>query len=130
VRSLIESEGASKLESRIIHHDILVRVEDQLFKFGAALDLNVAFAASEPTADIIHGAIGKVAYVRAEGSAVIEDYNNITAILERFNDLVSSWLDRLFRGRKLHRSLSSKPDGWTRRGLKYETLLTRIALRP
>jgi hypothetical protein len=87
VRSLVESDRSATLESRIVHHDILVRVEDQLFKYGAALDINDAFPQGDPTADEIHDEVAKFAYIRAEGWAVIEDYSNLTTIIERFNDL-------------------------------------------
>jgi hypothetical protein len=38
-------------------------------------------------ADEVHDEVAKFAYIRAEGWAVIEDYSNLTTIIERFNDL-------------------------------------------
>lgn len=46
----IASEKTSRLESRVLHHDLLARVEDALFEHGMAVDINVASAESEVTA--------------------------------------------------------------------------------
>lgn len=76
----IASEKTSRLESRVLHHDLLARVEDALFEHGMAVDINVALAESEVTTQQIRSLLVTAPYLRAEGWSVIEDYERIKKI--------------------------------------------------
>jgi hypothetical protein len=79
------SERSSESIRRVLHHDLLFRIEDYLFGMGAAVDLNSARstrAAADP-----RDLLGSSTYVRAEGHAIIEDYERLKGIAQRFNDL-------------------------------------------
>lgn len=85
----IATEKTSRLESRVLHHDLLVRLEGHLFSQGYAVDLNDALQAQESlNVQSIHGALGDVSCLRAEGWAVIEDYERIKNISAKFNPVV------------------------------------------
>lgn len=84
----IATEKTSQLESRILHHDLLVRIEKKLFELGVAVDLNTALKDSDFTAELIRPKLIEVSYVRAEGWAVIEDYERIKKIAGNFNDII------------------------------------------
>ena len=81
-------EKSTEVESRILHHDVLVRLEEILFDRGLAVDLNAALAEVEPTPARIRAAVADGPYVRAEGWAVIEDYERAKRIAANFNPLV------------------------------------------
>lgn len=76
-----------KEELKVLHHDLLEKVEERLSKVGLLSDL--AVFSPNPTSDVneIHDFIGKSAYLKVEGKSVIEDYRRISAISEKFNEL-------------------------------------------
>lgn len=80
----IASEKTSQLESRVLHHDLLARVEDALFERGLAVDVNSTVAELELTAQQIRSHLVTASYLRAEGWSVIEDYERIKKIAADF----------------------------------------------
>ena len=82
----ISGERVGEVQSRILHHALLLRVEDSLFSRGLAVDLNTEFG-GEPTNEDLRSVVEKHSYVRAEGHASIEDFQHINRIAEKFNDL-------------------------------------------
>lgn len=83
----IEAEKRSTLETKVLHHDLLARLEDYLFESNYALDMNSIGAKdslSETRQQFDHSA-----YLRAEGWCAIEDFDRIYEITKKFNDLIT-----------------------------------------
>jgi hypothetical protein len=88
----IESDKKASFQSKILHHDLLVRVEELIFEQGFALDINEINAqsvdqSSNPS-NFIREQIRDTPYIRAEGLAAIEDYQRIKRIAEKFNEIL------------------------------------------
>ena len=83
-----ESERDLELVRRVLHHDLLVRVEDHLFSTGAAVDLNDA--GSNLDFPDPRELIAEAAYVRVEGRVALEDYERLKVIARRFNELLAA----------------------------------------
>lgn len=81
----IATEKKSQLETRVLHHDLLIRIEKNLFELGVAVDLNIALNESDFTAELIRSNLIGASYVRADGWAVIEDYERVKKIAGNFN---------------------------------------------
>lgn len=81
------SEKISQLESRILHHDLLIRIEEKLDGLGVLVDLNNEFDNSNADAELIRSKLSGTSYVRAKGWASIEDYKQIYKIIGKFNEL-------------------------------------------
>jgi hypothetical protein len=85
----ITSEKTSVLESRLLHHDLLNRVEAALEQLEVMVDLNEVLSADVDDADMVRQALGDHDYVRSEGWAAFEDYERLDEITSNFNDLVA-----------------------------------------
>lgn len=83
----VSSEKTSQLESRILHHDLLIRIEEKLDGLGVLVDLNNEFDNSNANAELIRSKLSGASYVRAKGWASIEDYKQIYKIIGKFNEL-------------------------------------------
>jgi hypothetical protein len=66
-----------------MHHDLLLTIEDALFRGGAAIDLS-----SCGTAEEARVAAERFAYIRTEGWAAIEDNDRIDRMAASFLDVV------------------------------------------
>jgi hypothetical protein len=99
-----EGEKRTILETRILHHDLLNRIESLLSSAGLVTNINQALTSSESSIENIHGAIGETPYIIATGSSVIEDYQRIFSISEKFNDLAK------FIGRSAMEGVKSNPE--------------------
>jgi len=77
----------SRLESRVLHHDLLNRLERELTEAGLIVDLIEVVQASESSPAAIRAAIGSAPYLKASGWSVIEDCRRILSISERFNEM-------------------------------------------
>lgn len=84
----MDAEKKSILESKILHHDLLNSLEERLSNFGLVVNLSEEVDDTESSAESIRSALQNKPYVIAEGWAVIEDYNRISRISERFNDVI------------------------------------------
>lgn len=83
----ISAERSAQIESRVLHHDLLVRTEEALFAHDLAVDLNDKL---EPTCEDPHAireALGRRAYVRATGWVTIEDYEKLIYFTDNFKEL-------------------------------------------
>ncbi len=100
----VSSESTSRLESKVVHHDLLIRLEQYLFDARLATDLNDVLDPSTSSAEPIRDALAGFSSVRAEGWAVFEDYERIKRISERFNSVME------FIGRCGMRELEKSPD--------------------
>lgn len=99
-----EGEKRTIFETRILHHDLLNRIEALLSSAGLVLNVNEALSSTELSIENIHATIGKVPYIIATGSSVIEDYQRILSISERFNDLAK------FIGRSATENVKKRPE--------------------
>ena len=83
----VESEKRSILETKVLHHDLLLRLEDVLFSNGFAFDVNEVM--NPDNVDDVRERIRDIPYLRAEGWCAIEDFDRIYEITKHFNDLHS-----------------------------------------
>ena len=83
----VAQEKTSIMESRVLHHNLLSRLEEELKDSGLLLDINATFK-DDQTLEKIQSSLGEVPYIRVEGQAVIEDYDRVKNILDRFNTIV------------------------------------------
>ncbi|MFN8225067.1 MAG: hypothetical protein U0R50_17680 [Gaiellales bacterium] len=77
------AERSSTIETRVMHHDLLLAIERALFKGGAAIDLT----AYDSAADARNAAMSS-AYLRAEGWVSIEDNTRIDHMTAHFLEVV------------------------------------------
>ena len=82
------SQKTSELESRVLHHDLLVRIEKLLSERGMVFDINNE-CNKEDSIKEIHNKIGEIPYIRAEGWVSIEDFGRIKNIFSNFNDIAA-----------------------------------------
>jgi len=85
-----------RAQKKILHHDILLRVEDLLFSHGFALDLNEAAEGTNIDGEVLRELIDGVGYVRAEGSVSIEDYSRLQYLAERY-EFIADFINRCNR---------------------------------
>lgn len=84
----LDSDKKTILESKILHHDLLNRLEDWLAESDLVADLTSPIAENDLQPDTVRAAIGDRPYVRAKGWGVIEDYRRMAAIAAKFNQIV------------------------------------------
>lgn len=84
----IATERKSQIETRVIHHDLIDRVEAALFEQGFAVDLNDSVTSASLTAESIRDAIGEYSCIRATGWAILEDYKRFAATSEKLNPVL------------------------------------------
>ena len=82
------SSAQSVLESKILHHDLLNRLDEQLSEAGLVIDLGDQVDSAESSPEAIRTAIGNKPYVKASGWSVVEDYKRILDISEKFKKLI------------------------------------------
>jgi hypothetical protein len=93
----------SILQSKTLHHDLLNRVELSLRRAGLVTDLSEQ-PSSVNSADLIRHAIGGRPYLCAAGNSVLEDYQRILAIAEKFNEIIA------FIGKASSEGLKKSPE--------------------
>ena len=77
----------TELSTRVLHHDLLGRLEEHLFQSDIGLDLVREYGDSTPEVDPLHSRLEEVAYVRASGWSVIEDFDRLKNIAGEHNRL-------------------------------------------
>ena len=90
VKGKIEGEKGNrheKTQTKVLHHDLLDRVEEQLFKHGFCIDLNDAFKDGEINGELLRETIAGSNYIRFEGTVIIQDFNRLSIIAENFSYL-------------------------------------------
>ena len=88
VRLGAQSSGRNlKEETKVVHHDLLAKVERLLGGAGLLADLTEFDAPDPGDIESIQTRIGDCPYLKTEGRSVIEDYRRFTAISEKFNDI-------------------------------------------
>lgn len=83
----ISAERSAQIESRVLHHDLLVRTEEALFAEDLAVDLNEKLEVTCDDPHAIRDALGRRAYVRATGWVTIEDYEKLLYFTDNFKEL-------------------------------------------
>lgn len=81
----IATERKSQIETRVIHHDLIDRVEASLFEHGYAIDVNDVVAGLSRTPEVVRRSFAEYSCLRVTGLAVIEDYQRFAGISEQFN---------------------------------------------
>jgi hypothetical protein len=81
------TDRTSVLETRVMHHDLLLHLEEALGELGAAVDIS-ARADEVADASSARGLLEEASYVRAEGRAVLEDWERLRGISGEFPDLL------------------------------------------
>lgn len=82
------SNATSIIESKLLHHDLLSKVEELLIAQALVVNLNKTVDPKESSPNIIRTAIGNNPYILASGHSVIEDYAHIESNLNNFNQLI------------------------------------------
>jgi|SRR5581483_8457075 len=82
------TEKTSVIESRVLHHDLLLQLEDALFDLGMAVDLTPDSSGGVASAEEVRNLLQPSSYVRAEGWVSIEDYDRIQRIAGEFPALL------------------------------------------
>src|SRR5258706_5020183 len=83
-----QGEKTSIIETKILHHDLLNRVEALLSDAGLVVDLTQSINKEESSPDNIRSAIGQKPYIRAKGWSVLEDYKRILSITEKLPEII------------------------------------------
>jgi hypothetical protein len=84
------SERTAVLESKVLHHGLLTRLEQGLKDMGMLLNINEAVDSDDPDYSDkgLHDLITKPSFIVAEGWAALEDFNRVDAFISDFPNLV------------------------------------------
>jgi hypothetical protein len=86
----IQSEKKAILETKVLHHDLLVRLEEFLTEEGFASDINnLSSDIKISEVSDIHNAISETPYIKAEGWCAFEDFETLYEATQYFNRLLS-----------------------------------------
>ena len=100
----VETEKRSLIESKILYHDLYAKVEEYLFEQDLAVDISQYFQSLKHDKVTLHEALSKKFYIRTEGWAVLEDYQRINNIADRFKEVTD------FIGKCVLSSLEQTPE--------------------
>ena len=85
----IQTDKKAVLETKVLHHDLLVRLEETLIDLGFATDINGSVTLREDSSlDSVHKDISKSPYVKVEGWCAFEDFEKLYESTKNFNDLL------------------------------------------
>jgi hypothetical protein len=83
------SDRTTELETLVLHHDLLLRVESALFDLEVAADVNSLIAdVDAPTVEAVRERVSNFSYLRVEGRTAFEDYERLKKIADNFNTLI------------------------------------------
>ena len=92
----VSSERREEIEVRVLHHDLLDRVETMLFDRGFAVDLNERLAGSAVSLESARREAMEYPYVRTTGLSLIEDFSRFRSFADEFKE-VSKFLNQCAR---------------------------------
>lgn len=81
-------ERTGRVETRILHHALLSRLEDALSGESLLIDLNRELDEDVDDPALIRDTIKRTPYLLAEGWSVIEDFERLKKRVEHFNPLI------------------------------------------
>ncbi|MDF2181153.1 hypothetical protein [Neptuniibacter sp. CAU 1671] len=85
----IQTDKKTVLETKVLHHDLLVRLEETLIELGFATNINGTVSISDNSSlEIMHSEISKSPYVKVEGWCAFEDFEKLYESTKNFNDLL------------------------------------------
>lgn len=85
----IQTDKKAVLETKVLHHDLLVRLEETLIELGFATDINGTVSIeSDTTLEDVHKETSKSPYVKVEGWCAFEDFEKLYESTKNFNDLL------------------------------------------
>ncbi len=85
----IQTDKKAVLETKVLHHDLLVRLEETLIELDFATDINETISISEDSSlEVMHSDISKSPYVKVEGWCAFEDFEKLYESTKNFNDLL------------------------------------------
>jgi hypothetical protein len=79
---------SSVIESRVLHHHLLLEIEQALEDLGALVDVNQALGLAPSSEEAVRAAVGGASYVRVEGWTAFEDYDRISGVVDEWGPLV------------------------------------------
>jgi hypothetical protein len=87
-----EFGGAEKttqklVETHVMHHDLFNRMEELLFSEGLAIDINSDLSPEMIASGEGSSVLSRSYYVRCTGWCVMEDYEKMKGIADRYNDV-------------------------------------------
>ena len=86
----IQTEKRAVLETKVLHHDLLVRLEESLKDLELSCYINEAIDINkEESIKNIHSQITRTPYLKVEGWCAFEDFKKLYSTTENFNDLIS-----------------------------------------
>lgn len=83
----VETEKRSLIESKILYHDLYAKVEEYLFEQNLAIDISQDVQSSNFDKAGFRETLSKKFYIRTEGWAVLEDYQRIKNIADKFKEV-------------------------------------------
>jgi hypothetical protein len=82
------NNATSIIESKVLHHDLLNMIEEELGKLGLIVDLNKEVDSLVSSPEEIRATIGDKPYIVAKGWSVIEDYVQLSARTKVLNKII------------------------------------------
>ncbi len=79
-------EKSSQISTRILHHDLLGKLESYLFEEGFGTDLSEL--STEIDLETLHAHVRNASYVRAHGWSIVEDFERLKKISSQHNRLL------------------------------------------
>jgi hypothetical protein len=89
----VAAEKTSQLESRVLHHDLLDRIESYIFDNKLGIDISNAKIDPALSVEDIHGKMSRASCLRVTGWAAIEDHERIKNLAAKFN-LIAAFIGR------------------------------------
>lgn len=85
----IQTDKKAILETKVLHHDLLVRLEETFIDLGFANDINEATLLGEGVSlEVVHNELSKSPYLKVEGWCAFEDFEKLYESTKNFNDLL------------------------------------------
>jgi hypothetical protein len=81
----VATEKTSRLESRVLHHDLLNRIESYIFDNKLGIDISNAKIDLALSVEDMHGKMSCACCLRVTGWAVVGDHERIKNLAAKFN---------------------------------------------
>ncbi len=83
----ITTDTQSQMQTRVLHHDLIQRLEHHLFNANRGLEINQAFEEVPDDISAIHDKVAAATYLKATGWAILEDFERLKTMAAKFNQL-------------------------------------------